>query len=63
MTTNMLLLLDSDGILEMSMIKDLITGYTLNKQLFPMPYEMISYLHNKNIRLGLHINLRRYSSS
>ena len=21
-----------------------------------MPYEMISYLHNKNIRLGLHIN-------
>ncbi len=36
--------------------KDLVSGYTWNKQLFPTPYEFISYLHSKKIRLGLNIN-------
>lgn len=32
------------------------TGFTFNKDLFKAPYEMISYLHNQGIRLGLNIN-------
>ncbi len=32
------------------------TGFTFNKDLFKAPYDMISYLHNKGIRLGLNIN-------
>jgi len=36
--------------------KNLISGYTWNKQLFPMPYEFTNYLHSKKIKLGLNIN-------
>ncbi len=36
--------------------KDLVTGFTWNKQLFPTPYETINYLHSKKIRVGLNIN-------
>ena len=32
------------------------TGFTFNKDLFKAPYEMISYVHNKGIRLGLSVN-------
>ncbi len=32
------------------------TGFTFNKDLFKAPYEMISYLHNQGIRVGLSIN-------
>ena len=32
------------------------TGFTFNKGLFKDPYEMISYVHNKGIRLGLSVN-------
>ncbi len=35
---------------------DLKTGFTWNKEYFKAPYEMISYLHQKGIRLGLNIN-------
>ena len=31
-------------------------GFTFNKKLFAAPYEMISYVHNKGIRLGLSVN-------
>ncbi|MBE6144014.1 MAG: DUF5110 domain-containing protein [Firmicutes bacterium] len=36
--------------------KKLKTGFTFNKELFASPYEMISYLHSKGIRLGLNVN-------
>ncbi len=36
--------------------KQLITGFTFNKQLFKSPYEMISYLHTQGIRIGLNID-------
>lgn len=36
--------------------KKLKTGFTFNKKLFSSPYEMISYLHSKGIRLGLNVN-------
>jgi alpha-glucosidase (family GH31 glycosyl hydrolase) len=36
--------------------KDLQTGFSWNKQLFPTPYETISFLHNNKIRVGLNIN-------
>ena len=32
------------------------SGFTFNKNLFKSPYEMISYVHNKGIRLGLSVN-------
>lgn len=32
------------------------TGFTFNKELFAAPYEMISYLHSKGIRVGLNVN-------
>lgn len=32
------------------------TGFTFNKELFTAPYEMISYLHSKGIRVGLNVN-------
>lgn len=32
------------------------TGFTFNKDYFKAPYEMISYLHSKGIRVGLNIN-------
>lgn len=32
------------------------TGFTFNKEYFKAPYEMISYLHSKGIRVGLNIN-------
>ncbi len=31
-------------------------GFTFDKKLFLAPYEMISYVHNKGIRLGLSVN-------
>ena len=36
--------------------KHLKTGFTFNKDLFKSPYEMISYIHNQGIRVGLNIN-------
>lgn len=36
--------------------KVLNTGFTFNKDNFKVPYEMISYLHNNGIRIGLNIN-------
>ena len=32
------------------------SGFTFNKKLFKNPYEMISYVHNSGIRLGLSVN-------
>ena len=32
------------------------TGFTFNKDLFTSPFEMINYLHNKGIRIGLNVN-------
>jgi len=32
------------------------TGFTFDKEKFKVPYEMISYLHSKGIRVGLSIN-------
>lgn len=36
--------------------KHLKTGFTFNKENFKAPYEMISYLHTKGIRVGLNID-------
>ncbi|MDD4035727.1 MAG: glycoside hydrolase family 31 protein [Bacilli bacterium] len=36
--------------------KDLETGYSWNKQLFPAPYDTINFLHGKHIRVGIHVN-------
>jgi alpha-glucosidase (family GH31 glycosyl hydrolase) len=36
--------------------KDLVTGFTFNKQLFPAPYETISKLHKSGLMVGLNIN-------
>ena len=36
--------------------KDLRTGFTFNKELFPNPKATIDKLHSKNIRVGLNIN-------
>lgn len=36
--------------------KHLKTGFTFNKENFKAPYEMISYLHSKGIRVGLNVN-------
>ena len=35
---------------------DLTTGFTFNKNYFRAPYEMIEYLHEKGIRIGLNID-------
>lgn len=32
------------------------SGFTFNKKLFSSPYEMISYVHSKGIRLGISVN-------
>lgn len=32
------------------------SGFTFNKRLFKAPYEMISYIHNQGIRIGLSVN-------
>ncbi len=32
------------------------TGFTFNKELFHSPFDMINYLHSKNIRVGLNID-------
>ena len=50
-----IILLDKDWHLKVSNTT-LKTGFTFNKDNFKAPYEMISYLHNKGIRLGLSIN-------
>lgn len=36
--------------------KHLKTGFTFNKEKFKAPFEMISYLHSKGIRVGLSVN-------
>ncbi len=36
--------------------ENLKTGFTFNKEKFKEPYEMISYLHSKGIRVGLNVN-------
>lgn len=36
--------------------KPLKTGFTFNKELFSAPYEMVSYMHSKGIRIGLSVN-------
>jgi alpha-glucosidase (family GH31 glycosyl hydrolase) len=51
------LLLDKDWhIRNTEKEKDLITGFTFNKQLFPAPYETISNIHKSGLRVGLNIN-------
>ena len=51
------MLLDKDWHIRKHMDKKhLKTGFTFNKELFKAPYDMISYLHTKGIRLGLNIN-------
>jgi len=51
------LLLDKDWHLRDEIGKKrLKTGFTFNKELFASPYDMISYLHSKGIKLGLNIN-------
>ncbi len=37
-------------------IDNIKSGFTFNKEKFKQPYEMISYLHSKGIRVGLNIN-------
>ncbi len=36
--------------------KNLKTGFTFNKELFPKPEETVKKIHNRNIRVGLQIN-------
>lgn len=48
-----ILLLDNDW---HNKIDNTEAGFTFNKKLFAAPYEMISYVHNKGIRLGLSVN-------
>ncbi len=51
------LLLDKDWhIRNYDKQKNLITGYSFNKQLFPAPYEFINKMHSLGIKVGLHIN-------
>lgn len=51
------ILLDKDWHLRAKVGKDYLeTGFTFNKDNFKAPYEMISYLHTRGIRLGLSIN-------
>ncbi len=37
-------------------LKNLVTGYSFNRELFPAPEEFTKYLHSKHIRLGLRID-------
>lgn len=48
-----ILLLDNDWHNKVDGVE---SGFTFNKKLFAAPYEMISYVHGKNIRLGLSVN-------
>lgn len=48
-----ILLLDNDW---HNRVDNTEAGFTFNKKLFATPYEMISYVHNKGIRLGLSVN-------
>lgn len=51
------ILLDKDWHLRTYLGKEhLKTGFTFNKEYFKAPFEMISYLHSKGIRVGLNIN-------
>ena len=51
------LLLDKDWhIRNTDKSKNLITGYSFNKQLIPAPYEFINKMHNRGIKIGLNIN-------
>jgi len=51
------LLLDKDWhIRDTEEQKDLLSGYTFNKQLIPSPSDLAIELHNKHIYLGLEIN-------
>ncbi len=48
-----ILLLDNDW---HNKVDDTESGFTFNKDLFKSPYEMISYVHNKGIKIGLSVN-------
>ncbi len=37
-------------------LKNLVTGFSFNREYFPKPQEFIEYLHNKNVRLGLRLD-------
>jgi alpha-glucosidase (family GH31 glycosyl hydrolase) len=51
------LLLDKDWhIRNVNEYKDLITGYTFNRQLFPNPVSFINMMHNRGVKVGLHVN-------
>lgn len=52
-----IILLDKDWHIRTYLKKEhLKTGFTFNKSLFSSPYEMITYLHTKGIRVGLNVN-------
>lgn len=51
------LLLDKDWHLRNhEKLKNLVTGYSFNKQLIPAPYEFISRIHSYGLKIGLNIN-------
>lgn len=51
------LLLDKDWHLRnYEKLKNLLTGYSFNKQLIPAPYEFINRLHALGLKIGLNIN-------
>lgn len=51
------LLLDKDWHIRKEKDKKYLkTGFTFNKEFFASPFEMISYLHSKGIRLGLNVD-------
>ncbi len=37
-------------------LKNLVTGFSFNRELFPNPQDFVNYLHSKNVRLGLRID-------
>ena len=51
------LLLDKDWhVRNYDKAKDLITGYSFNKQLIPAPYEFVNKMHKIGLKIGLSIN-------
>ncbi len=51
------LLLDKDWHVRAYDKKNILkTGFTFNTELFKSPFDMISYIHSKNVRVGLNIN-------
>lgn len=55
---SVLLLGDNWHIKDSHNLKRYVTGYTFNPNLFPNPYELTSYAHDKGIRIGLEIDPR-----